>query len=50
MLTLWNTYAFCVLYANAEGLEPGDEPRRRSAEDDLDRWAVSRLQADDRGR
>ena len=24
LLTLWNTYSFWVLYANAEGLEPGD--------------------------
>ena len=41
MLTLWNTYSFFVLYANAEGigredLEPGSS--------DLDRWIVSRLQ------
>jgi isoleucyl-tRNA synthetase len=43
MLTLWNTYSFWVLYANAsEGLDL-DTP----AEDltDLDRWALSRLQA-----
>ncbi len=42
LLTLWNTYSFFVLYANAEGLEPASvsgEP-----ETDLDRWAVSRLQ------
>ena len=52
MLTLWNTYAFWVLYANAEGLGPSafaSEPdaRASSAGDgggDLDRWAVSRLQ------
>ncbi len=42
-LTLWNTYAFWVLYANAEGLDPRDEPEA-IGEDDLDRWAVSRLQ------
>jgi isoleucyl-tRNA synthetase len=43
MLTLWNTYAFWVLYANAEGLDPADlaEP---DGGDDLDRWALSRLQ------
>jgi isoleucyl-tRNA synthetase len=31
LLTLWNTYSFWVLYANAEGLEPADfrEPVRR---------------------
>ena len=59
MLTLWNTYSFWVLYANAENLGPLDfsapalrgsletidvtkEPRNRN---DLDRWALSRLQA-----
>jgi isoleucyl-tRNA synthetase len=52
LLTLWNTYSFWVLYANAENLGPDDfrgsfvageatdEPRN-----DLDRWALSRLQA-----
>jgi isoleucyl-tRNA synthetase len=59
LLTLWNTYSFWVLYANAEGLGPrdfaaeslrshfvGDSPtnsERTGA--DLDRWALSRLQA-----
>src|SRR5215218_4734619 len=44
LLTLWNTYGFWVLYANAEGLAPSDlgEPQGLSA--DLDRWALSRLQ------
>ncbi len=48
LLTLWNTYSFWVLYANAtEGLEladleAGEDP---AALDDLDRWALSRLQA-----
>ena len=67
LLTLWNTYSFWVLYANAEGLGPEDfanppAPGRGSnpesisdlfgiagAEEaggnDLDRWALSRLQA-----
>ena len=59
MLTLWNTYSFWVLYANAENLAPGDfdPPSRgslgtdfvqkepREGENDLDRWALSRLQA-----
>jgi isoleucyl-tRNA synthetase len=50
MLTLWNTYAFWVLYANAEGLAPSDftgsaAPAAPSAElTDLDRWVLSRLQ------
>jgi isoleucyl-tRNA synthetase len=55
LLTLWNTYSFYVLYANAEGVAvgaaapaaagtqgysaPGGSPEA------LDRWAVSRLQA-----
>ncbi|MGN6216385.1 MAG: DUF5915 domain-containing protein, partial [Solirubrobacterales bacterium] len=55
LLTLWNTYSFWVLYANAEGLSQDDfrgsfvgsdttkEPRNDL--NDLDRWALSRLQA-----
>jgi isoleucyl-tRNA synthetase len=54
LLTLWNTYSFWVLYANAEGLGPDDfdaSPPKASDSDadgglgDLDRWALSRLQA-----
>jgi isoleucyl-tRNA synthetase len=56
LLTLWNTYSFWVLYANAEGVGPSDFASRGSfstdavrkeprAENDLDRWALSRLQA-----
>jgi isoleucyl-tRNA synthetase len=54
LLTLWNTYSFWVLYANAEGLGPDDfsaSPPEASNSDasgglgDLDRWALSRLQA-----
>ncbi|MGC1165428.1 MAG: isoleucine--tRNA ligase [Solirubrobacterales bacterium] len=59
LLTLWNTYSFWVLYANAENLGPADfaaDPFRGSLStndvdkeprtaDDLDRWALSRLQA-----
>ena len=86
LLTLWNTYSFWVLYANAEGFEPKDfpspadsphaaassaaataeesdtdspslqgvapptgkpgaGPAARAARSDLDRWALSRLQA-----
>ena len=47
LLTLWNTYSFWVLYANAEGLGPGESwtsARSRAAPSDLDRWALSRLQ------
>jgi isoleucyl-tRNA synthetase len=50
MLTLWNTYAFWVLYANAEGLGTKDlghslgDDRVADADGELDRWALSRLQ------
>ncbi|MEK6272126.1 MAG: isoleucine--tRNA ligase [Actinomycetota bacterium] len=54
MLTLWNTYAFWVLYANAEGLRAEDLGQSLAADNsllerdahagDLDRWALSRLQ------
>jgi isoleucyl-tRNA synthetase len=51
VLTLWNTYAFWVTYANASGLETGELPYRPkwtagdgSEATELDRWAVSRLQ------
>ena len=43
MLTLWNTYSFWVLYANAEGLTVGDVSAV-PPDEDLDRWALSRLQ------
>ncbi|MBK5116963.1 MAG: class I tRNA ligase family protein, partial [Thermoleophilia bacterium] len=54
LLTLWNTYAFYVLYANAEGIDPDDPPAPPDQEgyvapggsaERLDRWAVSRLEA-----
>jgi isoleucyl-tRNA synthetase len=45
LLTLWNTYSFWVLYANAEDLGPGDFSGSPEPSDDLDRWALSRLQA-----
>ena len=45
LLTLWNTYSFWVLYANAEGLGPGDFRGDPEPAQDLDRWALSRLQA-----
>ena len=45
LLTLWNTYSFWVLYANAEGLTPSDFAEPPEPTDDLDRWALSRLQA-----
>jgi isoleucyl-tRNA synthetase len=45
LLTLWNTYSFWVLYANAESLGPDDFRGAPEPSDDLDRWALSRLQA-----
>jgi isoleucyl-tRNA synthetase len=44
--TLWNTYSFWVLYANAEGLGPETAPPvpAPGAGTELDRWALSRLQ------
>jgi isoleucyl-tRNA synthetase len=46
LLTLWNTYSFFVLYANAAE-EQGTEDRgqRTEAEAQMDRWLVSRLEA-----
>ncbi|MGI8411359.1 MAG: isoleucine--tRNA ligase [Solirubrobacteraceae bacterium] len=56
LLQLWNTYAFYVLYANANGIArdpatPGDGPEveldlagpSEEAQSELDRWACSRL-------
>jgi isoleucyl-tRNA synthetase len=45
LLTLWNTYSFWVLYANAENLGPEDFRGAPEPSNDLDRWALSRLQA-----
>src|SRR4051794_38235541 len=43
MLTLWNTYGFYVLYANANGIADPAEPSDGLT--DLDRWVLSRLHA-----
>lgn len=45
LLTLWNTYSFWVLYANADGFDASTAPEPAAEPTDLDRWAVSRLQA-----
>ena len=45
LLTLWNTYSFWVLYANAENLDASTPPDPPADPGDLDRWALSRLQA-----
>jgi len=51
LLTLWNTYSFWVLYANAAGLGPealagawNSGKRGEGSAGELDRWALSRLQ------
>jgi isoleucyl-tRNA synthetase len=44
LLTLWNTYSFWVLYANAENLTPSDFSAPPEPTADLDRWVISRLQ------
>ncbi|MBO0769330.1 MAG: isoleucine--tRNA ligase, partial [Solirubrobacterales bacterium] len=43
LLPLWNTYAFYVLYANANTLGASDGAQQQLT--DLDRWALSRLSA-----
>jgi isoleucyl-tRNA synthetase len=45
LLTLWNTYSFWVLYANAENFDSSTPPGPPEEPGDLDRWAISRLQA-----
>lgn len=42
LLTLWNTYAFFVTYANIDQWTPGDAPAERPL---LDRWILSELNA-----
>jgi isoleucyl-tRNA synthetase len=42
MLQLWSTYRFYVLYANVNGVLPAGVSH---LDDDLDRWALSRLAA-----
>jgi len=45
MLTAWNTYSFWVLYANeTEGVDPGVLGGPPETDNELDRWALSRLQ------
>jgi isoleucyl-tRNA synthetase len=42
MLQLWNTYGFFVLYANVNDVDGRERPAELT---DLDRWALSRLNA-----
>ena len=44
LLTLWHTYSFFVLYANADGIDPDAQPAPPLASRPLlDRWILSRL-------
>ena len=43
MSTLWNTYAFYILYAQIDGFVPKDHPLDRSRLTLMDRWILSRL-------
>src|SRR5690606_25321936 len=45
MLTLWNTYAFFVTYANLDGWQPSDQKIDQEALTPIDRWALARLNA-----
>lgn len=44
-LTLWNTYAFFVSYANLDNWQPaaGGSPAAAAVQTDLDRWILSEL-------
>lgn len=44
LLTLWNTFGFLALYANADG-EDGSNAKPVAERNDFDRWALSRLQS-----
>ena len=44
MSTLWNTYAFYVLYADIDGFNPTEHTLRRENLSLMDRWILSRLQ------
>lgn len=41
--TLWNTYAFYVLYANIDGFDAAEHTLERDKLTVLDRWLLSRL-------
>ncbi len=43
MGTLWNTYAFYILYADIDGFVPGDHPLDKVKLTLMDRWILSRL-------
>ncbi|MGH2740676.1 MAG: isoleucine--tRNA ligase [Actinomycetota bacterium] len=43
LLTLWNTYAFFVTYANLDDADPGGPAVPLADRPPIDRWALSRL-------
>ncbi len=43
MGTLWNTYAFYVLYANIDGFDPTKHTLNRDTLSVMDRWILSKL-------
>ena len=43
MGTLWNTYAFYILYAEIDGFNPTKHALRRENLSEMDRWVLSRL-------
>ncbi len=43
MGTLWNTYAFFVLYANIDDFNPADHPLDQADLTLMDKWVLSRL-------
>jgi len=45
LLTLWNTYAFFVTYANIDGFNPLEHSVPVAKRSELDRWALAELHA-----
>jgi len=43
MGTLWNTYAFYVLYANIDGFDPNEHKLEKDKLSVMDKWLLSRL-------
>ena len=44
MATLWNTYAFYILYADIDGFDPTKHSLKKENLTVMDRWILSRLQ------
>ena len=41
--TLWNTYAFYILYANIDGFDPDEHKLDKSSLSVMDRWILSKM-------